>query len=89
MGTPAGTLTFSLRPYGTVLIDVAREDIGDDEHYGTFSLCYAQKISNELPRRDGGEMYLLTLRAEGAGSVIRCALDLGGNLTWRMDGLKL
>jgi hypothetical protein len=87
MGKPAGTLTALVPPLGTILIEVAREALPAGQDRGELSLSYAQPVPNTLPPR-GDERYSLTLRAEGGGPPIRCTIDLGGRLSWRMDGLK-
>lgn len=86
MGKPDGSLAVALQAFGTVMIDVAREVVMPEKSYGTFHLCYAQSVQNDLPDL-GDERYHLCLRAEGGGQVIHCKLDLGGRLSWRMDAL--
>jgi len=83
MCNPQGTLTVTIPPDGTVLFDVAREVIEPGQNWGRFLLCYAQPLQNELPPR-GDETYKIFLRAEGAGPAIRCSLELGGRLAWRL-----
>ena len=74
---------------GKVIFDVAQEMIlPSGEPYGTFHLCYAQTLPNELPRRDT-DSYKIILRAEGAGPARRCSLELGGRVAWRLDGLTV
>lgn len=87
MGKPDGTLTILVPPNGTVFVDVAREVVPAGQQYGTFYLAYAQPLQNDLPPR-GDAHYKLTLRAEGGGPSVRCSLELGGRLTWRLDGLQ-
>jgi hypothetical protein len=88
MGKPEGTLTVNLSSFGTVYIDVASEVVARTELSGTLFLCYAQPLQNELPPR-GDKTYTIVLRAEGAGPPIRCSLELGGRMTWRLDALTL
>ncbi|HEV8263074.1 MAG TPA: hypothetical protein VGQ19_20240 [Burkholderiales bacterium] len=86
MGRPLGTLTFMLPAHGSVLVDVATEFVSLDEQFRELHLCYAQGMANTLPPI-GDDRYRLVLRAEGGGPSVRYALDLGGRLTWRLDGL--
>lgn len=88
MGKLPGTLTFLVPAHGTVLVDVATEFVSPDEQFKEIHLCYAQGLTNTLPPR-GDDRYRLVLRAEGGGPAVRYALELGGRLTWRLDGLTL
>lgn len=87
MGHPRGALTFSIPPHGLVFVEVAHEDVPPGQIYGTFRLCYAQGGENWLPDIGTEQRYTLILRAEGAGPAVRCSIDLGGRLSWRMDAL--
>ena len=88
MGKPQGTMSVAIPPHGTVIVDVAREVFTPGETLGTLCLCYAQKLQNELRRRDN-ETYKIVLRAESAGPARRCSLELGGRLAWRLDCLTV
>ena len=88
MDKPQGTATVNLSADGTVYFDVAREMVRRLDLSGTLFLCYSQPLPNELPPR-GDQSYKIILRAEGAGPAIRCSLELGGRLAWRLDGLTI
>jgi hypothetical protein len=88
MGKPEGTLSMTVAADGKVIFDVAQEVVISPERYGSLLLCYAQKVENELPRRDT-DSYKIILRAEGAGPARRCSLELGGRVSWRLDGLQV
>lgn len=87
-GKPQGTLEFMVAAGGTTIIDVATETIMQGQIYGEFSFCYALALpNNRLPNQDAP--YRLTLRAEGGGLPVRCAILLGNRLSWRLDDLKV
>jgi hypothetical protein len=86
MGKPPGTFACFLPVDGTIMFDVATEFASPDQSFTELHLCYAQGMTNTLPATQ--EPYALVLRAEGGGPAIRCSIDLGGRLSWRLDGLK-
>src|SRR5262245_24097650 len=53
IGKLHGTVTFSIHPYVTVFVEVAREVVPPGQLFGNFQLCYAQ---------EGGENRLPVLR---------------------------